>query len=404
MSAVRPCRTIGRRRRPQGRGPIRRSALASALFAFGTLALGVAVPAAPLPNEAALVEQLPEHPGPHWVWVNDFNFASMADGRAYLVDGDSGRMLGMVSTGYSYNSVVLPRNTRLIYSPETYYSRGTRGTRTDVVTLYDPVHLSVAGEIGIPAKRSSNMPSFANVAMTDDERFLIIYNFTPAQSVTVVDLAARKFVGEIETGGCALVYPTGTRSFFSLCPDGAVLLTTLTDEGRLAGHVRSASLFDGAKDPLTERPVRLGDVWLFVSFQGVVYPLKGSAQGVTLGERWSLVSASEQAQGWRSGGLQHLALHASSGRLYAIMHQGGLATHKDPGTDVWVYDVAARRRVQQIKLKHPGTSVAVSQDGKPLLFSCFLDSNMLDIYDAQSGAHLRTVESLGLSPTIMVTQ
>ena len=173
------------------------------LLALG-LAVGGSIAAAPLPNETSSVEQLPARANPHWVWVNDFNFFSMADGRAYLVDGDSGKMLGLISTGYSYNSVLLPRNTNLIYSPETYYSRGTRGTRTDVVTLYDPMHLQPVGEIAIPAKRSSNMPMAADAALTDDERFLIIYNFTPAQSVSVIDMSARKFVGEIETAGCAL--------------------------------------------------------------------------------------------------------------------------------------------------------------------------------------------------------
>jgi len=29
----------------------------------------------------------------HWVWVNDFVFPHMADGMAYLIDGDSGRYL-----------------------------------------------------------------------------------------------------------------------------------------------------------------------------------------------------------------------------------------------------------------------------------------------------------------------
>ena len=38
-------------------------------------------------------------------------------------------------------------------------------------------------EIAIPAKRSSNMPMRASAALTDDDRFLLIYNFTPAQSV-----------------------------------------------------------------------------------------------------------------------------------------------------------------------------------------------------------------------------
>src|SRR5882672_10978674 len=85
--------------------------------------------------------------GPAWVWVNDINFFSMPDGQAFLVDGDSGRMLGMLSTGSSFNSVILPKSGDVIYSPESYFSRGTRGTRTDVVTLYDTKRLQPLGEI-----------------------------------------------------------------------------------------------------------------------------------------------------------------------------------------------------------------------------------------------------------------
>ena len=110
----------------------------------------------------------------HWVWVNDFVFPHMADGMAYLVDGDTGRYLGTLSTGYSFAHLILSRDGKLIYSPETYFSRGTRGTRTDVVTLYDPRTLGVIGEIPIPPKRSSNMPMMANQVLTDDDRFLLI--------------------------------------------------------------------------------------------------------------------------------------------------------------------------------------------------------------------------------------
>jgi len=98
----------------------------------------------------------------------------MADGMAYLVDGDTGRYLGTLSTGYSFAHLILSRDGKLIYSPETYFSRGTRGTRTDVVTLYDPRTLGVIGEIPIPPKRSSNMPMMANQVLTDDDRFLLI--------------------------------------------------------------------------------------------------------------------------------------------------------------------------------------------------------------------------------------
>ena len=98
---------------------------------------------------------LPTEPNPHWVWVNDIVFHHMADGKAYLIDGDTGRFLGMLSTGYGFVGVVLPSDYAQIYSPETYFSRGTRGKRTDVITFYDPRTHAPTGEVGIPPKRFS---------------------------------------------------------------------------------------------------------------------------------------------------------------------------------------------------------------------------------------------------------
>ena len=40
--------------------------------------------------------------------------------------------------------------------------------------------------------------------------------------------------------------------------------------------------------------------------------------------------------------MQHLAVHQKSGRLYSLMHQGGPDTHKEPGTELWIYDLARR--------------------------------------------------------------
>ena len=45
-------------------------------------------------------------------------------------------------------------------------------------------------------------------------------------------------------------------------------------------------------------------------------------------------------ESWKVGGAQHLALHAATGRLYSLMHGAASTRHKDPGTEVWVYDVA----------------------------------------------------------------
>ncbi len=375
-------------------------ALAGALLAFGLARAAMAQ----LPLEPGAVAQLPAQPGVHWVWVNDFSFFALPDGKAFLVDGDSGKMLGLLSTGYSFDALVVPHGGGVIYSPETYFSRGTRGTRTDVVTIYDTVHLAPLGEVKIPPKRASIMAMMAGQVLTDDERFLLIYNYTPAQSVTVVDTRARKFVGEIDTAGCALVYPTGPRSFFSLCGDGSLLVVTLNEQGRAASRTRTKELFDGLKDPLTEKGVRAGDTWLFASFEGTMHPLKITrGGGIEAQATWPLFSAPELAQHWRTGGLQHLALHAGTGRLYAIVHRGGPETHKDPGADVWVWDLASHRKVQQISARNKVASIQVTADAKPLLFGCSFESNRLDVYDVASGHYLRSVEGLGITPGLLVT-
>lgn len=383
---------------------------AARLRAAAAFALGCALAAWPgqkagaeLPNDPmASVQSLPATASPHWMWVNDIVFSHMASGKAMLVDGDSGHFLGELDVGFGSMRVVPALDGKVIFSPETYFSRGTRGDRTDVVTLYDPMHLAPIGEIVIPPKRSSNMPMMANTELTDDGRFLLIYNFTPAQSVTVVDTRSRTFVGEVQTAGCALVYPTGPRSFFSVCADGTLLDVRLDDTGRATNGQRTSRMFDVQRDPVTEKAVRVRDTWYFVSFDGTIYPVNINKAALTLGPTWSLLSAADKAQKWRPGGLQQLAAHAGLNRLYSIMHQGPLETHKDPGKEVWVYDLARRARIQRIAMKNESGSIQVTRDAHPLLFSAFIESTILDVYNAASGAYLRSINDIGTTPTVLV--
>ncbi len=387
----------------------RRSGSLWALVSFIAVLLGrptVSAATAELPSDfgtGPTSAVLPLPASRHWVWVNDLAFAHMADGSAHLVDGDSGRYLGSLSTGYSFERVVLPRDGKVIYSPETYFSRGTRGDRTDVVTIYDAATLAPTGEIPIPAKRSSNTPAMGNAVLTDDDRFLLIFNFNPGSSVSVVDTANRKFVGEIETPGCALIYPTGPRSFFTLCGDLGAQYVTLDEEGVASAQTRVAPLFAAGADLVSERPVRLGDTWYFVSFDGRVYPVTAGSGGLSAGTPWWLCSSAERKLGWRPGGLQHLAVHGADDLLFVVMHQGGPETHKDPGKVVWVYDVATKHRLRQIPLRHLTTSIQVTSDARPLLFGAFADSGNLDVYDAESGKALRTVKDVASTPTLLIS-
>ncbi|HVY81361.1 MAG TPA: amine dehydrogenase large subunit [Steroidobacteraceae bacterium] len=366
------------------------------------MGIGAQPALAQLPADPLATQKLPVRGAAHWVWLNDFAFPHLTDGRAYLIDADQGRMLGVISTGFSFISVLVPRTGSVIYSPETYFSRGTRGTRTDVVTLYDSGTLAPLGEIVIPAKRASALPMHALQALTDDDRFLLIYNFTPAQSTTVIDTRARKLVGELDTAGCALVYPTGPRAFFSICGDGGLLSVTLSDAGKISHQTHGAPLFDVQKDPLTEKAVRLGDKWYFVSYDGDAYPIRTTGAQQVLDTRWSLTTPEERADGWRPGGLQQLAIHRASGRLFAIMHQGPRETHKDPGKEVWVFDVKTHARVQRFSMKNEVSSIEVSQDDRPLLYGAFLGRSALDIYDAADGEYLRSVEDVGATPGLIV--
>jgi len=355
--------------------------------------------AAELEIELPKLASLPAQPSPHWLWVNDMIFNYMGDGRASLIDGDTGHYLGMLSTGVAFQSLTLPSNYNAIYSVETYYTRSLRGERTDAVIVYDPVTLTPVREIIIPPKRLVALSGGPLLVMTDDDRFMLITNFTPAQSVSVVDMRGHNFVGEIETAGCAHTYVTGPRRFHMLCSDGSVLTVTLDENGAAASKRLSEPFFDPTKDPVQEEAGRFGARWLFVSHAGDVYTLDGSGKEPAFPSRWSLLNTADRAANWRPGGVDHVAVHGPTGRLYVVMHQGGHDTHKEPGDDIWVYDIRTQMRVQEIKTKSLVSSIHVTGDDKPLLAAAFIAVPEIQIYDALSGEHLRTVGHIGASPS-----
>ena len=372
---------------------------------------------------------LPAEPGPHWIWVGDVLLR-----RAALVDADAGAFRGMVPGGVGIIAPTRSRDGREIYLPSTYYSRGTRGDRTDVVSILDATSLLPLGEVVIPPKRSEHTSWVAGSALSDDGRFLAVFNLTPATSLSIVDVVERRLVGEVDTPGCSLVYAAGPRRFLSLCADGTALAVTLDGSGQEASKVRSERFFDPVADPVTEKAVRRGDEWLFVSFEGYVHPVDVSGGSLRVGDPWSLLDDADREGAWRVGGMQPIALHGPSGELYALVHQGGVDTHKDPGTEVWVYDVARRARVRRVELRNPMASfaadqlglapgslaaravvlaldlvlpnrgverIAVTQDPAPLLLTATGFPATLGVYDARGGTHLRDVKEVGIATSLL---
>jgi len=309
-----------------------------------------------------------------------------------------------------------------------------RGERTDVVTVYDSSTLQPVAEIGIPPKRGEWFPGNAANALSDDGRFMAVFNLTPATSISIVDVKARAFTAEIGTPGCSLVYAAGPRRFLMLCANGGALSVTIDDAGHEAKLERLDPFFDAQADPLTEKAVRRGNEWVFVSFEGVVHPVDVGGDALRVGDTWSLVDEADRSANWRIGGAQHLAVHAASGRLYALMHQGGRDTHKDAGTEVWVYDLASHRRLQRIRVLNPLASfvgeqlaaqgrrgaarattwllahtlpnpgidrILVTQDEHPVLIASASIPPTVTIHDAMTGEFVRDVSEPGLAGSLL---
>ena len=133
---------------------------------------------APLHAEQSFSEKLGAL-SPHWFFANDVNYIGYLDSKVYLFDGDSGSMLGMLSTGTWGNAVEFAPDFSAIYVPEMYHSRGTRGERTDIVAIYDAKELRPVAEVIIPPKRASGIPQRAFQGLSDDGRFMFVANMTP---------------------------------------------------------------------------------------------------------------------------------------------------------------------------------------------------------------------------------
>ena len=352
------------------------------------------------PEAMGVIKTLPATYPEHWVIVHDGAFFHMSEGKFVVMDADSddqwGRYKGMFN-GANISSFYQATTRSEMYIAETYYSRGNRGERTDVLTVYDNTTLEPIAEIVIPAKRSANMPTAYNFQVVDNEKIGLIYNFTPAASITVVDLVERTALGEISIPGCALVYPMGGRAFASMCSDGSMLSVQLDEAGQKKSSHRTEPFFNVDEDPLMEKAVMINGTAYFPTFKGDLVPIDLRGDKPVVGEPWSLVGDS----GWRPGGIW-LGNSDANSRLYLLMHPNGVdGGHKDPGTEVWVFDVESKKRISKIALKLPGLSIGMTRDKSPLLIVTNVNME-LDVYEAESGKHLRTIGGFGQETPFVV--
>jgi methylamine dehydrogenase heavy chain len=166
----------------------------------------------------------------------------------------------------------------------------------------------------------------------------------------------------------------------------------------------SEPFFDADTDPVFVQGIPTTRGYAFLSFLGEVHEIDFSGPQPVFAPPWSLVSAAEKGH-WRPGAMQVGAIHRGLGRLYVPMHEGGEGTHKDGGTEMWVFDLTSHRRLARWPLKAQGLSrvlaVQVSQDTAPIVFAA-TETADLAVFDALTG-HLRHVEKqLGQTPWMLL--
>jgi methylamine dehydrogenase heavy chain len=322
----------------------------------------------------------------------------------HLFDGDSYRRLGQIDAGFQPSVALSPDGT-ITAVATTYFARGSRGTRTDVVEFTDNRTLSNVGEIVLPTKRAETAPTYFNLAYSADGHFLYAAYITPAASFGVLDPAHRAVLAEIDTAGCVLVIPSGPNRVSSICESGRLLTVTLDAQGHEASRAMSEAFFDADKDPVFAQGIPTNEGYAFLSFLGEVHEVDLRGAQPKFAPPWSLVSAAEKGR-WRPGADQVGAIHRALGRLYVTMHPGGEGTHKDGGTEIWVFDLASHHRIARwpppARAPSRITAVQVSQDAAPVLFAATEHADVA-VLDALTGRVRHVEKHLGQTPWMLLT-
>jgi methylamine dehydrogenase heavy chain len=377
---------------------------ASALLAAAMLATAILAtpgPAAdfpnPLPSESPQkVEILPARYPTGWAFLN------YSSDRIELrnVGSDSREVKGQLQAHDSATLLVADKRAE-IYVADTVWSRGQWGTRTDFITVYDKQSFKAVGEIVLPGGKRGLITAMEGMfAFTDDQRMALVFDFTPASSVSVVDLVKRTVLGDVDIPGCSLIYPTGSRGFSTLCSSGTLLSIRLDANGAVAGRSESKTFNPLDTDPLFTASAGIGGVRYFPSLHGRIQPVDMRADEVKILADWPLVPAADAGGNWRPSGWQLIGSDEQK-LLYVLMqpdaHEG---THKDPGTEVWVFNAATKSRIKRLRLVRPGSSIALTHTAEPLLL--VQAGARIDVYDAANGALVRSMDAPGFRTRMQI--
>ena len=382
---------ISRPRKP--RQALRRecSGAGLALLLLASAVIDAAPSADRIPNSLTIPQPYPDSS----VFV--FEAGELILGAFALIDvaAESRQYQGQVQ-GAGYGSSLLEaRLSPHLYVTETIYARGAHGARSDLLTIYDKGSLAPVSEIILPGHKRALMGGGAGrMRLTGDGQLALVFNFTPAASVSVVNVQQRTVVNEIPVPGCTLIYPTGVRGFFSLCANGSLVSLRLDEAGRVLEEWRSERFNEIDGDVLYMEPATIAGVTYFVTKQGNVRPIRTAGDTPEILPGWPLMSRAEREEGWRTADGTFVASDAAA-RLYVRVRKEAQVASAKAKTEVWGVDVSTQQRRARIPLKNGASSIEVTRGARPYLVTVAETEPTayggLDVYEATTGAYLRSI-------------
>jgi methylamine dehydrogenase heavy chain len=296
--------------------------------------------------------------------------------------------------GAFYPTFIDPVTEPELYVAESSFEGVGHGKRTDLLTVVQKSTLNAVAEVMLPGmKRAIMVGNLMDI--THDGKFALVLNFSPASTVTVVDVHKRQAVSEAPIPGCSSIYPTGKRGFSSLCANGTMVSLTLGDKGQVVRERLSPAFNDIDNDVLYMQPTSIGTTTYFVSGKGNVRPVDMENDEPVIRPSWPLMTQEEAADGWRTSDGGFVASD-QRGRLYVrVYRETGYDKHLNSNTEVWVYDVPSQKRLGRIPLKNGGSSIEVTRGEKAYLVVVAASDpsvgESIDVYDAATGSFVRTI-------------
>ncbi len=313
-----------------------------------------------------------------WFFAQQLPTSTYSVSKFFLFDGGTGKMLGLIAGGFLANLNIARDRTKLFVT-ETYYSRGSRGKRVDVLTTYSAKTLLPLGEVKLPNGRMLVMPKAFGTSITPDGRYLLSSNMRPSNSVSLVDLESQTFLTEIPTPGCFLAFPTGPRSFMSICSNGGLMRVDFNEHGK-ARHAAIAPFFDPIKDPVFDTPAFDAGQrsYYFMSYGGIVYRVDISGRSPTASQVWTAAQPQDGERDIQPATSVPMIYDARGDQLLALFRSGLDTSHTLPGDIVRVFDRTTGHLLASWQLARVASAIGVSPGEKRRLYAMGADGTLDD--------------------------